>query len=82
MNDLLRVFIRCKQYELSMNPLKCAFRVSFEKFFGYIVDRKGIDLDIAKTKTIQGMEPLMICKQLEELYKEGVLSSQVHSFLG
>lgn len=31
-DDLRRVFTRCRKYNLRMNTLKCAFGVSLEKF--------------------------------------------------
>lgn len=31
-DDLRKVFTRCRKYKLRMNPLKCAFGVSSEKF--------------------------------------------------
>lgn len=34
-NDLKRVFLRCKKYNLKTNPLKCAFGVSSRKFLGF-----------------------------------------------
>ena len=47
-----------------MNPLKCAFGVTFGKFFGFVVRHRGIEIDQSKIKTIQEMpEP----KNLKEL---------------
>jgi hypothetical protein len=34
---LRRVFKRCRQYKLRMNPLKCAFEVAAGKFLGFLV---------------------------------------------
>ena len=34
--DLHQVFERLRRYQLKMNPLKCAFRVSYDKFLGFI----------------------------------------------
>ena len=65
--DLRRVFDRCRKYKLRMNPLKCAFGVSAEKFLGFIVHRKGIDLDPTKVKAIQSMPSSMNQKQLKSL---------------
>lgn len=56
-NDLRRVFIRCREYNLKMNPLKCAFGVSSEKFLRFVVHHKGIDIDPTKAKAIQDMNP-------------------------
>ena len=32
-----KVFERCRAFKLRMNPLKCAFGVSFWKFLGFLV---------------------------------------------
>ena len=34
---LRQVFERCKEYNMRMNPSKCAFRVSLGKFLGFLV---------------------------------------------
>jgi len=47
-----------------MNPLKCAFGVTSDKFLGFIVRHRGIEIGQAKVKAIQDMpEP----KNLKEL---------------
>jgi len=38
-----------------MNPLKCAFGMTFEKFLGFIVHHRGIEIDQSKTRAIQEM---------------------------
>lgn len=48
-----------------MTHLKCAFGFSSGKFLGFIVHSKRIDLDPAKAKEIQDMEPPKIVKQLK-----------------
>lgn len=48
---------KMEQYKLRMKPLKCAFVVSSLKFLGFNVHRKRIDLDLAKAKAIQDIEP-------------------------
>ena len=44
-----------------MNPLKCAFGVSFGKFLGFLVHNKGIDVDPA----IATMKPPATVKELK-----------------
>lgn len=48
-----------------MNPLKCAFGVSSEKFLGFIVHHKWINIDPTKAKVIQDMKPLKTVKELK-----------------
>lgn len=55
-NDLRRVFTRCRKYRL-INPLKCAFGVSSGKFLRFTVHQKDIDLDPTQAKAIKEMEP-------------------------
>ena len=55
---LRKVFERCQLYELRMNPLKCAFRVTAGKFLGFLVHQRGIDVDPSKVQAIATMKPL------------------------
>ena len=49
---LRKVFERCQLYKLHMNPLKCAFRVTAGKFLGFLIHRRGIDVDPSKVQAI------------------------------
>ena len=62
---LRKVFERCRTFKLRMNPLKCAFGVSSGKFLGFLVHRKGIDVDLAKAITIATMKPPATIKELK-----------------
>lgn len=64
-DDLRRVFTRCRKYNLRMNTLKCAFGVSLGKFLGFTVHRKCINLDPSKAKAIRDMKPHKTTKQLK-----------------
>lgn len=64
-NDLWRVFIRCRDYNQKMNPLKCAFGVSLGKFLGFVIHQKGIDVDPTKAKPIQDINPPKTVKELK-----------------
>ncbi|XP_070015951.1 uncharacterized mitochondrial protein AtMg00860-like [Nicotiana sylvestris] len=46
-----------RRYNLKLNPAKCAFGVSTGKLLGFIVSRRGIDLDPSKVKSIQELSP-------------------------
>ena len=62
---LKRVFERCKAFKLRMNPLKCAFGVSFGKFLGFLVHSRGIDVDPGKATAMATMRPLVTVKELK-----------------
>ena len=40
-----------------MNSLKCAFGVMAEKFLGFLVHQRGIDVDPSKVQAIATMKP-------------------------
>ena len=49
---LRQVFKRCREYNLRMNPSKCAFGISSGNFLGFLIHQRGIDLDLTKAKVI------------------------------
>lgn len=49
----LKFFDRLRRYDLRLNPAKCAFEVLAGKLLGFIVNKRGIELDPSKIKTIQ-----------------------------
>ncbi|XP_027072065.1 uncharacterized protein [Coffea arabica] len=53
--DLERLFERLRRYDLKLNPAKCAFGVPTGKLLGFIVSKKGIEIDPAKIKAIREM---------------------------
>lgn len=56
--------LRCRRYNLRMNPFKSAFGVSSGKFLG-VVHWKGIDLDMANANAVQDMKLPKTVKQLK-----------------
>jgi hypothetical protein len=51
--DLMVTFERMRSYNLKMNPLKCTFGVSAERFMGFIVHDQGIEIDLKKVESIK-----------------------------
>ena len=60
-----RVFERCRMYKLRMNPLKCAFGVSARKLFRFLVDHRGISVDLAKTTAIATIKRPTMVKEVK-----------------
>jgi hypothetical protein len=50
--NLRIVFERMRKYNLKMNPLKCVFGVSARKFLGFVVHKKGIEINPKKVESI------------------------------
>ena len=59
---LRKVFERCRLYKLRMNPLKCAFGVTAGKFLGFLVQQRGIDVEV---QAITTMKPPATLTQLK-----------------
>ncbi|XP_071909733.1 uncharacterized protein [Coffea arabica] len=53
--DLRKLFERLQKYNLKLNPAKCAFGAPAGKLLGFIVSKKGIEIDPTKIKAIRDM---------------------------
>ncbi|XP_052210357.1 uncharacterized protein LOC127813436 [Diospyros lotus] len=62
--QVLEVF---KQYEMRLNPTKCAFGVQFGKFLGYMITQRGIEVNPEKIQPILDMEPPTSIKEVQRL---------------
>ena len=54
------------QYELKKNSLKCAFGVSAEKFLGFIIHEKGIEIDPKRIEAMKKIEAPACKKDLQK----------------
>ncbi|KAK2436375.1 hypothetical protein QL285_021373 [Trifolium repens] len=54
---LRQSFERMRKHGLKMNPLKCAFCVHAGDFLGFVVHKKGIEINQNKTKAILETKP-------------------------
>ena len=43
LKDLKETFNTLGSYSMKLNPSKCAFRVTVEKFLGFMVSQRGIE---------------------------------------
>ena len=57
LEDLRKFFARLHKYNLKLNPAKCVFGVPAGKLLGFIVSRRGIELDPSKIKAIRDLPP-------------------------
>ena len=62
-----QVFKRLILYKLRLNPQKCVFGVESGKLLGFLVSKKGIEVDPAKAKAIIDMPPPKNLKELRSL---------------
>ena len=56
-----------KNYNMKLNPTKCAFGVSARKFFGFMVNSRGIEANPNKIKVVLDMHPPSNTKEIQRL---------------
>jgi hypothetical protein len=65
--DLRETFRTLREYNMKLNPMKCAFGVSSGKFLGFMVSQRGIEANPEKVRAVLEMEALRKTKQLQRL---------------
>ena len=60
-------FDTLRQYNMKLNPNKCAFGVSLGKFLGFMVSHKGIEANPNKIQAILDMKPPQNVKEVQSL---------------
>ena len=66
-DDLQETFDTLRQYNMKLNPSKCAFEVSSGKFLGFMVSHKGIEANPDKIQAILDMKPPQNVKEVQLL---------------
>ena len=61
-DDLRETFATLKQYQMKLNPSKCAFGVALGKFLEYMVSQRGIEANPEKVRAILNMTSPKIVK--------------------
>ena len=67
LDDLQETFDTLRQYNMRLNPSKCAFGVSSGKFLGFMVSYRGIEVNPDKIQAILNMEPPRNIKEIKSL---------------
>jgi len=67
LDDLKETFNTLRQYNMKLNPSKCAFRVSSGKFLGFMVLQRGIEANLEKVKAILEMSSSRMVKEVQSL---------------
>ncbi|GKV29468.1 hypothetical protein SLEP1_g38394 [Rubroshorea leprosula] len=63
--DLSETFQNLRRAQMKLNPLKCTFVVELGKFLGYVVSKKGIEVNPEKVQAVQQMEPPKTVKEVQ-----------------
>ena len=67
LDDLKETFSTLRQYQMMLNPSKCAFGVSLRKFLGFMVFQRGIEANLEKVQAILNMASPKIVKEVQKL---------------
>ena len=55
LDDLRETFATLRQYQMKLNPNKCAFGVALGKLLGFMVSQRGIEANPEKVRAILDM---------------------------
>ena len=64
---LSEAFQILRNYNMKLNPAKCAFGVSAGKFLGFIVNHRGIEANPDKIKVVLDMPSPLVIKEVQHL---------------
>ncbi|GKV12463.1 hypothetical protein SLEP1_g23603 [Rubroshorea leprosula] len=65
--DLEETFNNLRKNRMTLNPAKCIFGVESGKFLGFMVSRRGIEVNPEKIKAVAEMEPPKSIKDVKRL---------------
>ena len=57
LSDLQETFNTLRSYNMKLNPSKYVFGVTAEKFLGFMVSQRGIEVNPKKVRAIMELEP-------------------------
>ena len=66
-DHLSEVFQILREYNMKLNPAKCAFGVPAGKFLGFIVNNRGIEANPDKIKAVLDIPPPSSIKEVQRL---------------
>ena len=67
LNDLQETFNTLRSYNMKLNPSKCVFGMTAEKFLGFMVSQRGIEVNPEKVRAILELEPPRTVKAVQNL---------------
>ena len=50
LDDLEETFTTLRQYQMKLNPSKCAFGIASRKFLGFMVSQRGIEANLENAR--------------------------------
>ncbi|KAM2062331.1 hypothetical protein ACFX1T_047293 [Malus domestica] len=63
--NLSETFTILKRYRMRLNPNKCAFRLGYDKFLGFMISQRDIEANPEKIQTIIDMKESVTSKNIQ-----------------
>ena len=80
LDDLEETFTTLRQYQMKLNPSKCAFGIASGKFLGFMVSQRGIEANLENVRAILDMTLPRMVKEVQKLTgRIAALHSWMHS---
>jgi len=70
LTQLRAIFMRCRHYQIRLNPHKCVFCVEMGRLLGFVVPKTGIRVDPLKVEAIIKLSPPSTLRQLKSLQRK------------
>ena len=67
LNGLQETFDTFRSYNMKLNPSKCVFRVTIEKFLGFMVSQRGVEVNPDKIQAIMELALPKTVKEVQSL---------------
>ena len=67
LTHLRAIFMRCKHYQIRLNPHKCVFCVETGRLLGFTISKAGIHVNPSKVEAIVNLPPPSTLRQLQIL---------------
>ena len=67
LDNLQETFDTLRSYNMKLNPNKCMFGVTAEKFLSFMVSQRGIEVNPEKVRTIMELGPPRMVKEVQSL---------------
>ena len=67
LDELKETFATFRQYQMKLNPSKCAFGVALGNFLGFMVSQIGVEVNLEKVQAILDMASPKTVKEVQKL---------------
>ena len=65
--DLKEAFGELRKHQIKLNPNKCTFGVTIEKFLKFLITQRGIEANLEKIQALLDMKPPSSIKEVWQL---------------